>query len=68
MAEKPLMMEMMREMQINLASLAAGLSGFRKEMDEMSQRVDVISKQKGAMHQDAENVGEPSGQPTQWGR
>jgi hypothetical protein len=48
-------------MQINLASLAAGLS-------EVNQRVDVISKQKGAMHQDAENVGEPSGQPAQWGR
>jgi hypothetical protein len=36
MAEETQMMEMMREMQINIASLAAGLSGFRKEMDEMS--------------------------------
>jgi uncharacterized coiled-coil DUF342 family protein len=60
MAEETQMMEMMREMQINIASLAAGLSGFRKEMDEMSQRVDVISKQKGAMHQEEENDGEPS--------
>jgi uncharacterized coiled-coil DUF342 family protein len=59
-AEETQMMEMMREMQINIASLAAGLSGFRKEMDEMSQRVDVISKQKGAMHQKEENDGEPS--------
>ena len=68
MTKEPQMMEMTREMQINLASLAAGLSGFKKEMDEMNQKVDIIYKQKGAMHQDEENVGEPYGQPTQWGR
>ena len=36
MVEEPQMVEMMREMQINLASLAIDMSGFRKEMDEMS--------------------------------
>jgi hypothetical protein len=49
LAEEPQMMEMMREVQINLASLAAGMNGFRKEMDEMNQKVDIISKQKGTM-------------------
>jgi hypothetical protein len=65
------MMKMMRDMQINIASLAAGLSGFRKEMDEMNQKVDIISKQKGTMHQaegDLCRFGEPRGHPAQWGR
>jgi hypothetical protein len=55
---KEIQREMQREMQI-IASLAAGL---RKEMDEM------ISKHKGTVHQTEENVDEPRGQPTQWGR
>jgi ribosomal protein L27 len=47
-------------MQINFASLAAGL---KKEIDEMNQKVDIISKQKGTMHQVEENVGKPRGHP-----
>jgi hypothetical protein len=44
MAEETQMVEMMREMQIYIASLVAGLGGFKKEMDEMNQKVDIISK------------------------
>jgi hypothetical protein len=37
-------------------------------MDEMNQKVDIISRQKGTMHQTENNVGETRGHPAQWGR
>jgi hypothetical protein len=58
-----MMRQMQKDMQINFASLVAGL---RKEMDEM--KVEIISKQKGTMHQAEENVDEPRGHLAEWGR
>jgi hypothetical protein len=68
MTEEP-QNDQVREIQIALASLAAGI---KQEMNDMrvDMRVEVANmcKQMDAMHHAAENVDEARSHPAHWGR